>query len=53
MRAGIMVRAVLFLVLALASVPSASAADAPIGIDDDACVAKSYPGFFAEYRALA
>lgn len=38
--------------IAMAAAVAASAADAPIEIDDAACVAKSYPGFFAEYSAL-
>lgn len=38
--------------IAMAAAVAASAADAPIGIDDGGCVAKSYPGFFAEYAAL-
>lgn len=39
--------------IAMAAAVAASAADAPIEIDDGACVAKSYPGFFAEYARNA
>lgn len=38
--------------IAMSIAVGATVADAPVEIDDAACAAKSYPGFFAQFEAL-
>ena len=38
--------------IAMAAAVAAAAADGPVQLDDTACVAKSYPGFWKDYQLL-
>ena len=38
--------------IAMSIAVGATVADAPVAIDDTACAAKSYPGFFAQFASL-